>query len=572
VKVRTRPTVFIIDAMDESHDTMQEQIPESSDRGDPQPGVLDLFKSIVDSPGSKIKVLVLSRPKRSIEKAFYFCYHIVLENANAGDIEKIVEIGLRSLEKAMSSYDSGEGDEHSKRKGQDRLLLRTRQGASKLAFLHKGGGSLIFGKARESRLKEISSIQEYLLKNARGVILWVTLIIKELLRHVEKGMYTVGELRAKLATLPLELHDMYSQIVENIYTTSSEEDIAKARRIIVWVVGASQTKTLELRGLLDALAITNHLEELARTSTSEDDPLVLNRPQISSWNHFRRSIYELCGPFIEVIRAEASATDEIFDGFEVEGDFLVQLIHQTAIEFLSTEHAKDFRIETSEAKKIVEIDKLTYLRVALPQFPASYLPTPDFELSVLAERMIDITSYLEQKLLLTYISRTLRTQYSDHILSLLATKKSPKCLLAELIGPETPVSSDIDGNQSLLMATFFWIACGKGLVTATENMLVLIDLLHATTPYVAWAAHYEDYIIFAVHRTAEIYHLDTVLREDEVNKAMSIVRDDQRFTKYFSAEEIMGSEPEMVQEAVDLVTFHYRHVFPSLSQNNQQAN
>jgi Cu2+-containing amine oxidase len=97
-------------------------------------------------------------------------------------------------------------------------------------------------------------------------------------------------------------------------------------------------------------------------------------------------------------------------------------------------------------------------------------------------------------------------------------------------------------------------------------------LLHATTPYVAWAAHYEDYIIFAVHRTAEIYHLDTVLREDEVNKAMSIVRDDQRFTKYFSAEEIMGSEPEMVQEAVDLVTFHYRHVFPSLSQNNQQAN
>jgi hypothetical protein len=321
---------------------------------------------------------------------------------------------------------------------------------------------------------------------------------------------------------------------------------------------------LELRELLDALAITGNLEELARTSTSEDDPLISNRPQISSWNHFRRSIYELCGPFIEVIRPQASSEDEMFDDFEVEGKFLVQLIHQTATELLSTGHAKDFMIEASDAKKIVEIDKLAYLRVALPRFPTSYLPTLDFGLSVLPERMIDIASYLEQKLLLTYISRTLRTQFSDHILSLLATKTSPKCLLTELIGPETPVSSDIDKNQSLIVATFFWIACGKGLVTASENMLVLIELLHATTPYVAWVAYYEDYIIFAVHRTAEIYHLDTVLRADDINKAKSIVRNDQRFTKYFSAEEIMGSEPEMVQEAVDLVTFHYQHVFSPL--------
>jgi hypothetical protein len=543
-----RPTIFIIDAMDESRDTMQEHIPESSDRGDPQPGVLDLFKSIVDSPGSNIKVLVLSRPKRSIEKAFYFCHHIVLENANAGDIEKIVEIGLRSLEKAMSSYDSGEDDEHSKRKGQDRLPSRTKKPASKAAFLHKGGSSLIFGKTRESRLKEISSIREYLLKNARGVILWVTLIIKELLRHVEKGMYTVGELRAKLATLPLELHDMYSQIVENIYTTSSKEDIAKARRIIVWVVGASQTKTLELQELIDALAITSNLEEQARTCTSEDDPLVSNRPQISSWNHFRRSIYELCGPFIEVIRPQASSADEMFDHFEVEGEFLVQLIHQTATEFLSTEHAKDFMIKTSDAKSIVEIDKRVYLRVALPQFPASYLPTPDFELNALGECMIDIAIYFEQKLLLQYIFKTLPTQSRDHFLSLMATKGSPKPILVELIGQEMSATEFRNGasNQKYIIATFFWIACGKGFDTATGNMGYIIANLGR------WTELYWPYVIFAVARVAEMYQVEPTARWDDF-KILLDEEEKAQVAKCLLERDIMGSEPQMVAKAVRAV-------------------
>jgi hypothetical protein len=539
-----RPTVFIIDAMDESREEMQENT-----REDAAPGALYLFKRIVKSPGSKVKVLVLSRPKRFIEMAFTFCHHIVLENANAGDIEKIVEIGLRSLEKAMSSYDSDE-EEDSRGKEQNQLSFNTTKQVSKAAFLPKWGGSLIFGKARELRLKEISSIREYLLSNARGVILWVTLIIKELLRHVEKGLYTIEELRAKLATLPLQLHDMYSQIVENIYTTSSKDDIAKARKIIVWVVGASQTKTLELRELLDALAITDNLEELARASTSENDPLVSNRPQISSWNHFRRSINELCGPFIDVIRAQASTADEIFDDFKVEGHFLVQLIHQTATEFLSTKHARDFRIETSDAKSIVENDKLAYLRVAIPQFPASYLPSLDFKPSVLGEHMIDFAIYLEQKLLLSYVFETLPTPSRDHVLRLVVTKDSPKPLL-ELLGPYMPISGVelLTAKQTYLVATFFWIACGKGLETAIQNIYFI------TGPLKGWWLLHRRIVLFAICRVVELYHPEEaflaglkifldgdVLKEEE----------EAELTKYILERDIIDSEPEMVLKGLDM--------------------
>lgn len=308
--------ICVVDGMDESEDVLghyrsREQI-------------LSLFSSLVNE--SRIKMIVLSRPARAIEREFRHCHHIILEAENKTDINRVVDVGLRSLLMSMQSFDSSDEEAPP-------ITRRTNTKRIEVHSPRKPIKPRIFNKVKNSAQAELDFIRAYLLKHAQGVILWVTLMMSELKRHVEKGMYTFKELREQLLGLPLRLNNVYERIVEDLEKRHNEADRTKARLILAWVIGANAKPPLRLKELLDALAIPSDLEASLQ---SEDDPIVANRPRIRSWNHFRRSLHELCGPLVEVIRPAKTTPDGDSDrSFDVGPSSVVQLLHQTVEDFLA---------------------------------------------------------------------------------------------------------------------------------------------------------------------------------------------------------------------------------------------
>jgi len=474
------PIMCIVDAMDESRDRSSGTANDYHNSQASLEDILDIFLDVTDLPASRIKFLVLSRPNLRIEKSFRHYHRVVLEYANLEDIETIVDSGLRALRKAMTSFDYSDEDYAQsestgrKRKRQQPLLQMdscSRQETTLSA--RKIKSKRTFKLSRDSEDRELSAIRGYILEHARGVILWVALIINDLLRHVEKGMFTFMELKKLLHELPLEINGIYRQILSGLQGSNSEIDQIKARRILLWVIGASETRLLELQELRDALAITWDLETALRLP---EDPVTSNRPQIRSWNHFRRAIYELCGPFVEVIKPAASTSDELFDDFDVEPTFFVQLLHQTAKDFLASSDAQNFQVVASEAKTHVTEGKITYLKAVVPQAPTKYVPKMKGSNMELIMNVEELAHYFEKKTMLKYVIETLpldvcRSQILEfEHASIDANSPSLWALFTKNSYPDTDIIQSAENN---IVGCYFSFAIKFGLVTAVKNTIAL---------------------------------------------------------------------------------------------------
>jgi hypothetical protein len=471
------PIMCLVDAMDESRDESLGTLNDSHNSQACLEDILGLFLDITHLPASRVKFLVLSRPNLQVERSFRHYHMVVLEKANTKDIEMIVDSGLRALRKAMTSFDSSdEGDEHPestrRKRHQPQLHIDSYSSKNTAMSARKSRSKRMFKLSRDSEGKELSAIRDYILEHARGVILWVALIINDLLRHVKKGMFTFTELKSLLHELPLEIHGMYRRILSGLQS-NSEIDQSKARRILLWVIGASETRLLELQELLDALAITWDLETALR---SPEDPVTSNRPHIPSWTHFRRSIHALCGPFIEVIRPTTSTSDELFDNIDVEPTFLVQLLHQTAKDFLGSDDAQNFRVVASEAKIQVTKDKITYLNAVVPQVQTSYVPKMKGSEMDLIMNVEELANYFEKKTMLKYAIETLplhvcRSHISgfEHA-SIDTNSPSLWALFATNHYPDIDIIQSAENN---IVGCYFSFAIKFGLVTAVKNTIAL---------------------------------------------------------------------------------------------------
>ncbi|KAG4428205.1 hypothetical protein IFR05_016312 [Cadophora sp. M221] len=475
----------VIDAMDESRDTSGLYSPPGLDTSTGHlREILNLFLTIVNVPSSRIKVLVLSRPNRQIEKSLKHSHRIVLEYANTRDIEMIADAGLKVLRKSMTSFDSSDEEDPlpsinvrscqaSTNRAPHRFAINKRP--NKSMSWKASQASRMFLKARKREEEELSSIRTYILKHAQGVILWVTLIMQDLIHHVQKGMFTFIELKELLLGLPLEIHGMYRRILYNIQKTNSYHDQVKARRIILWVMGASETKLLRLEELLDALAIT---WDVKTGLASAKDPVSSNRPQVRSWNHFQRSLQELCGPFLSVVRPSSQFSDQIFHDFDVDESFLVQLTHQTAKDFLASKDAENLRVTVSEAKLKVAEDKTAYLTVVLPENCTNYAPTMSCHQTPTNHEVQEMVCYLEDKFLLRYILSTLSL---DLVLShaslscrpLLGSLERATAISQFLVRNHYPDMDVVDSAENSMVGQCFLFAIRSGMVVSIENMLFI---------------------------------------------------------------------------------------------------
>lgn len=232
---------------------------------------------------------------------------------NNEDIDKIVGANVRLLEKAMESPD----DDTSKR------ILKQRPGSvwpssrSRQFPMHTSvsKSTQIFSETKTRKFKEVSEIKQYLIMHAQGIILWVTTINHELLKRVRKNNFTYAELKAELKKLPKEIGARYGLLVKELRASHSPEDTMEALRVFTWILASTQTKSMTAIEPFQAPAIPINLED---TIGSTSDPISSGRMALESWKQFRRGLYDLCGPFVEMISPVSRASELPLEDAEIE--------------------------------------------------------------------------------------------------------------------------------------------------------------------------------------------------------------------------------------------------------------
>ena len=459
------PRVYcVLDGLDES------QLLSRSD-------MMSFLKDLVEPP-SRVKVICLSRPAEDIEKTLRRCYRISLQQVNYSDIVKIVDAGLSSLVQVLrEDDDSPSGDDINSPN------WRTPQATPNEPQLEYEYATLsYFTLVRSQEKKRLKAIRDHLLKNANGVVLWISTILKALEAHASDPLCNLQSIEKELYALPLDLEDLYQGIVEELVSklNLTNQGLNDARRALMWVSVATSTGPFQLHQLLDAL------------TWNKSAPAKIN-----SWSSFWKQLQRLCGPFIEIL-----GHNEFPDGDTshdiVRGTDEIQLLHQTVKDFLENKKAAGpFFIPYLEAEQTVRRDSASYLSFALPHAPYSYTPLRARKGGDWESNVPIVVSFLKHRPLLQFVLKTyqdLRTSVSnayDFMIENIASQVHPKqgtSARGDVGQHEEPTTtSTLRGNeQSAIVEMCFLTACIKGYSNAMENLLLLVQLKYAKQDPRSW--------------------------------------------------------------------------------------
>jgi hypothetical protein len=490
--------VFIIDGLDEATPELRQVVGTDTCRKPSRIRTIlgVLSNLVVGIAVSRMKFIVLSRPEPQIEMDFVrtkrklgATFRITLEDTNQGDIDVLVRRGLEDLKGAMRTYHDDSDSESDE--GVD--LLESQSAVHSRPPPRRQP----LGQLTGSHDDTLHRIREYILQNARGVILWVTLILKDLQQVAAGGMVTFLELESRLKSLPLELDDLYERVVRDLSSKLTKQELQKSRNILLLVSRASLgLRSLTLQELREALAVP---PTIPLGIESESDPLEANRVIITSWANFRRQLYRYCGIFIEFIRRRKYYEDE--SEVDMDADDKVQFMHRTVKDFLEARHAGDpFWIPEDAAESFAEDTATRYISITCHRDRVRHYchtrdETTPSSVSNWKANIASLVKYLDQCALL-HTATYLVAQSADTI-DWLAALRSASILsdLDETVGPSslqwrdsqvrdllademdyypTLYNGSAAGTvQGVLFGYSLYTACLQGSVIALSNLVAL---------------------------------------------------------------------------------------------------
>ncbi|KAJ6184434.1 hypothetical protein N7519_005735 [Penicillium mononematosum] len=353
--------VCIVDAMDEAAGITNASKACRKPRARSVLYLLGRLLSIIGD--SKLKFIVLSRPDPAIEMDFSGIrrrcsdtYKVVLEHENEPDIHLVIEKGLHLLQETIHAYDS------------DDDTSRITTNGSRHEDPKESCNSLA-AKREESAFE---NIRLYLRENAKGVVLWVTLILGELQDQAAGGMLKFAALEETMKRLPLELDKLYEYIVRGLEDRLADEDLEMARLAMILISGsAALDRPIHLQEMWEALAVP---ADVKTALTSKVDPIMENSIHIISWKEFWRQLRRKCGPLIELVRGGEPEPGEKLDA-EISPTLVVQFMHRTVKDFLN-HPTRAGPLHFAEAVAVNEVKGICarYLEVAFPQSQTAYGP------------------------------------------------------------------------------------------------------------------------------------------------------------------------------------------------------
>ena len=291
---------LLLDALDES------------DR-DGIPKTISLLQEVIIAE-VKLKVLVASRPSLHISNGFANSeFHLVLEEKNQKDIEMVI--------------------------------------ASSLEFL------------QSSDRTTFQWIARYILDHARGVFLWVTLVVSDVKRLVFKG-WSEAELRSKVKGLPDSLIPYYQSITTSLADQARHEPaiLTEGMTTLHWIVYSERPLTVaELRDVLATSSIRNTMAPSLLFSSN------FYGHRLRQLEHVPKRLMSNCGELVEVKRSPQRATTSAEVSPYISSEDIVQLFHETVREFLkdSTKLANPFHMEEIRGHAEIALICAQYIRLSL---------------------------------------------------------------------------------------------------------------------------------------------------------------------------------------------------------------
>lgn len=283
---------LLLDALDES------------DKGG-IPEVISLLKKVTNSE-AKLKVLVASRPSSTISSRLVGSgYHLVLEDKNKKDIEEMI--------------------------------------GSSLGFL------------QNSDRTTFEWISSYILSRARGVFIWVSLMISDIKRLAEHG-WSEAELKAQVEALPVSLVPYYKRITSRL-ALQEPARVDEGIRMLRWVVYSERPLTIDEFRDAAATSKLNTLEPLV-ISTSR-----LKAHRLKQLEDVSKRVMSNCGELVEIKhpfeRAGKSPNEDPGD--------VVQLFHETVREFFKDPNraARPYDMEERLGHAEIAVVCARYIRMAL---------------------------------------------------------------------------------------------------------------------------------------------------------------------------------------------------------------
>ena len=262
---------------------------------------------------AKLKILVASRPSLHISNGFANSeYHLVLEEKNQKDIERVV--------------------------------------ASSLGFL------------QSSDRTTFEWIAGYILDHARGVFLWVTLLVSDVKRLVSKG-WSEAKLRSKVKGLPNSLIPYYQSITTSLADQARYEPAILTEGITTlhWIVYSERPLTVaELRDVLATSSIRNTAPILFSSSNFYSH-------RFKQLEHVPKRLMSNSGELVEVKRSRQSTTASADVPQDISSEDIVQLFHETVREVLkdSNKLATPFHMEEIRGHAEIAIICAQYIRLSL---------------------------------------------------------------------------------------------------------------------------------------------------------------------------------------------------------------
>ncbi|RDW84011.1 uncharacterized protein DSM5745_04337 [Aspergillus mulundensis] len=309
---------IIVDGMDESGSMQRDDL------------LRFLYALSSETTKCTFKILVASRPEPDINTELMRCRHIVLQDENMGDVREIVDQKIKAIKDLCMA----------------------------------GGSDNDLSLSRQDRFQDgLSMIGEYIIDNSQGIILWVSLVLKDLVRDVNKGAFTVASLDKRVRRLPKELggpNGLYREIIDSLVRhieeasqddQDREEDLQQGRRILAWVTFPK--RPISIRELGGVLATPPMLDDTELTTYDLDRNVPMQ---------LEKGVLSYCGNLVEV-RPVANGK-------------IVQLVHQTTRDFLIShrELASPYDLSASDGDLEIASTCCNHLRIAFT--PASLQPDP----------------------------------------------------------------------------------------------------------------------------------------------------------------------------------------------------
>ncbi|ATY65019.1 kinesin, putative [Cordyceps militaris] len=452
------PVICVVDAVDEAENAE----------------VLSVIRAFAeDTSSSNAKFIILSRPAVAIEQQVAGYHSIVMERENHGDIEKIVCKGLESLRQALHALDLGalpSAECAPRTRGQPRgsRMKQPRSRSVGVAMLHE-----------QLALQEI---QNTLIENAQGSVLWVKLVLDQLIRQASSPWTcTLDGLRQAVKRIPHELEEYYTQIVVEMQRQQPAEDIEAIRRMLMWICAAGEIGEVTLEMLSEVMAI---IKDNFSSFTVHD--IRSSRPLFESWDELWRKMHLTCGVFIEIYNPGLSVEES--RDYNYGAASVVQLMHQSVRDFLTeSPAAAQLSFNLAEARDFVQSHLSDYLRITGQCLRSRDSGGGSF-------RCIELLEYLDDwKLLeLALLQQHSAAAAFDFRVPPLQepTPQSPDFYLCAALLSNAHTFEDLSGvvngasqpgvqNTSNCMELYlpanrlFYRACKDGLVTAVLNMLAL---------------------------------------------------------------------------------------------------